>query len=75
MGNQKYDTTKKREKAFIFKAEQLGYEVDEHYSGRGMYGRECPAVTCKFPNDFIAEMGMTGLQIDNMGKDYVVYTG
>jgi hypothetical protein len=40
-----------------------------------MYGRECPAVTCQFPNDFIAEMGMTGLLVDNMGKSYVVYTG
>ncbi len=63
-----------RETKFKEKAEELGYEV-YLYSGRFMFGRECPAVTISNPNDFIAEMGMKGLRIDNMGLDYVVYTG
>ena len=66
--------TKEQELKFTEKAEELGYEVNP-YSGRGMYGRECPSVVVENPNDFIAEMGMKGLQIDNMGRDYVVYTG
>jgi len=66
---------KEIEKKFIAKAEELGYEVNRHYSGRFMYGRECPSVTVENPNDFIAEMGMKGLRTDNMGLDYVVYTG
>ena len=64
-----------KEQRFIKKAEELGYEVDTTYSGRGMFGRTCPSVTIENPYDFIAEMGMTGLKIDNMGLDYVVYTG
>lgn len=62
------------ETKFIKKATKLGYEVYQ-YSGRFMFGRECPAVNVSNPNDFIAEMGMKGLKIDNMGLDYVVYTG
>ena len=67
--------TKEQETKFTKKAESLGYEVNHHYSGRYMYGRECPSVVVENPNDFIAEMGMKGLKIDNMGKNYVVYTG
>ena len=68
------DSREKKEKRFRRKAEKLGYEVRE-YSGRCMYGRQCPGVTVDNPNDFIAEMGMTGLRIDNMGLKYIVYTG
>ncbi len=64
----------KKEHVFIEKAIELGYEV-EPYSGRGMFGRECPSVTVSNPEDFIAKIGMKGLKIDNMGKQYVVYTG
>jgi len=63
------------EKQFTKKAESLGHEVDPSYSGRGMYGRVCPAVRTKNPDDFIAEMGMKGLKVDQMGLGYVVYTG
>lgn len=63
-----------REKEFTETAIELGYEVNP-YSGRFMYGEECPSVVVDNPNDFIAEMGMKGLKIDNMGLDYVVYTG
>jgi len=63
-----------KEKKFKEKAESLGYTV-RTYSGRGMFGRSCPAVTVDNPNDFIAEIGMKGLKIDNMGRSYIVYTG
>ncbi len=63
-----------REKEFTEKAIELGYEVNP-YSGRCMYGEECPSVVVDNPNDFIAEMGMKGLKVDNMGLKYVVYTG
>ena len=63
-----------REKKFVKKAEKLGYEVRD-YSGRGMFGRQCPGVTVDNANDFIAEIGMRGLKVDNMGLSYIVYTG
>jgi hypothetical protein len=63
-----------REIKFIENALELGYEVDD-YSGRGMFGKKCPSVVVENPNDFIAEMGMKGLKVDNMGLKYVVYTG
>lgn len=65
---------KEKENKFTEKAEELGYEI-KPYLGRFMFGRECPSVVVDNPNDFIAEMGMKGLKIDNMGLDYVVYTG
>lgn len=55
--------TNDKETKFIKKAEKLGYKVYQ-YSGRFMFGRECPAVTVSNPNDFIAEMGMRGLKLD-----------
>lgn len=62
------------EKEFKEKSEKLGYTVYP-YSGRNMFGRYCPAVTVQNPNDFIAEVGIKGLKVDNMGLSYVVYTG
>lgn len=63
-----------REKKFVGKAENLGYEVRD-YSGRGMFGRQCPGVTVDNANEFIAEIGIKGLKVDNMGLSYIVYTG
>ena len=65
---------KEKEEEFRKKAEKLGYKVQE-YSGRGMFGIECPGVVVDNPMDFIAEMGLKGLKIDNMGLQYIVYTG
>ncbi len=64
------------EKEIMFKnaAEFLGYEVVD-YSGRGMFGRKCPSVVVDNYLDFIAEVGMKGLKVDNMGLKWVVYTG
>lgn len=65
---------KLKEVRFRRTAQRLGYEV-RGYSGRGMFGRECPSVTVENYLDFIAEIGMKGLKVDNMGLQWVVYTG
>jgi len=65
---------KDKEISFKNAAEFLGYEV-KNYSGRGMFGRECPSVTVDNYLDFMAEIGMKDLKIDNMGLQWVVYTG
>ena len=62
------------EEKFMNKAESLGYEIEE-YSGRGMFGKICPSVIVDNPMDFIAEIGMKGLFVDNIGLKYVVYIG
>lgn len=67
-------TGKDLEIAFRRKAEQLGYEV-KPYSGRYMFGRECPSVQVDNYLDFVAEIGLKGLKIDNMGLRWVIYTG
>ncbi len=64
----------KIEQKFRKKAESLGHTVKE-YSGRCMYGRQCPSVVVENAEDFIAEMGMKGLRVDAMGLRSVVYTG
>jgi len=62
------------EKFFRIKAQLLGYKI-RNYSGRWMFGRVCPSVTVSNYKDFIAKMGMKGLKVDNMGLDWIVYTG
>lgn len=62
-----------KESLFRKKAQKFGYEVKD-YSGRGMFGRRCPSVIVDDYLDFIAEIGMKGLKVDNMGLRYVVYT-
>ena len=64
----------KKNEDFKKKAESLGYVVRD-YSGRGMYGKSCYGVTVDNFNDFIAEMGMKGLKVDNMGRSFIVYVG
>ncbi len=57
-----------RQRAFVKKAEAEGFEVDYTYSGRGMYGRRCPAVRCD-----AGEFGFRGASQDQMGLGVVVY--
>ncbi len=68
------ETMTKKEQEFRRKAEELGYEVKE-YSERGMFGRICPSVETYDHLNFIAEIGMKNLKVDNIGSLYVVYTG
>lgn len=70
----RWDEGKTREE-FIRAAENMGFEV-QPYSGRAMYGEECPSITLDQyanVNDVIAELGIRGLRTDSMGLGTVVY--
>lgn len=56
------------QKKFIRKAKREGFEVDFTYSGRGMFGKQCPAVICN-----AGEFGFKGAAHDQMGKGVVIY--
>jgi hypothetical protein len=57
------------QKQFVRDAEAQGHEVRYDYSGRGMYGRQCPAVVCA-PGEFGTKAAISR---DNMGLDMVFY--
>lgn len=50
------------------------HEIYE-YSGRGMYGESCYAVTVSLREADALLDKAPNLRIDNLGLDYVVYTG
>jgi len=58
-------------------ADEVEGEFRESYSGRGMFGSECCAVTSKGSSmeiiELAAERGIKGARFDNMGKGVVVY--
>lgn len=62
-----YELTSEQKK-FVRKALREGFEVDYGYSGRFMYGRKCPSVTCSN-----GAFGFKGCRSDNMGRDMVYY--
>ena len=45
------------------------------YSGRGMYGRDCYAVTLDLQDADELMDEDRSYRLDNMGRQYVVYTG
>jgi hypothetical protein len=61
--------------------EDICDEIDDsriipNYSGRGMFGKTCPAVSTSTPITAIEEaaaMGMRGAVIDSLGMGSVVY--
>jgi hypothetical protein len=55
---------------FVTDAEKQGYEVNFSYSGRGMFGRECPSIVVDTIEDFVSA---TKFRKDNMGMGYVLY--
>jgi hypothetical protein len=55
---------------FVDDAEEAGYTVDYGYSGRGMFGRECPSIIVEGIADFATK---ADYKADNMGMDYVIY--
>lgn len=57
------------QKKFSRKAIKEGFEVDYGYSGRGMFGKLCPAVRL----DRSADFGFKGASSDSMGLGVVVY--
>ena len=55
---------------FIESALQQDFEVGYSYSGRGMYGKQCPSVDV----DGIGEFGTKAkTSHDNMGKGFIIY--
>ena len=55
---------------FVREVERQGHEVYFNYSGRGMFGRTCPAVNVDTPHEiFISEI----VTWDQMGLGFVVY--
>lgn len=56
------------QKKFVRKAKREGFEIRYDYSGRGMFGRRCPAVVCAH-----GAFGYKGCSADNMGLDMVYY--
>ena len=57
-------------------ASEIGGQMYEDYSGRGMYGQTCIGITCADPQGCIEEAaarGLRGSRTDNMGKEYIVY--
>lgn len=64
-----YELTENQE-LFIEDAENQGFDVEYTYSGRFMYGKQCPAVRI----DYIGEFGTEArVASDNMGLGYIVY--
>jgi hypothetical protein len=57
-------------------AANIGGELYENYSGRGMYGAKCLGIECDDPVRAIEEAAARGLRgscQDHLGKDYIVY--
>ena len=63
-----------------------GVEVYKRYSGRCMYGAQCPGLTCEGPGQFalammavecadedIAEQLCRAVRTDSMGRDAMIY--
>ena len=63
-----YELTEKQ-KAFVRAVEAEGLEVYYTYSGRGMFGRQCPAVNLDGGESF----GFRGSSQDSMGLGTVIY--
>lgn len=56
---------------FVRKAEQEGFKVDYTYSGRGMFGRLCPAV--RLSREDRGAFGFRGASRDSLGLGEVIY--
>lgn len=55
---------------FVADALEQGFSVNYEYSGRGMYGRCCPAVTVASPSEFRTQAFTCW---DQLGRNVVVY--
>ena len=54
----------------------FGCKFRSDYSGRGMYGKLCCAITCDYAIAVIeicAQKGIKGAMVDDMGKGQIVY--
>jgi hypothetical protein len=74
-----FTTNKPKEVQFISGMEAAGIPW-RLYSGRNMFGRECPAVSVQPGGEFTAEdviraTTVSGLKTDSLGKGSILYTG
>lgn len=68
-----YKLTKNQQR-FIKEAKKAGMEISYTYSGRRMFGRQCPSVVVDDLLDGIREFSKeTKVATDNMGKQFVLY--
>lgn len=58
------------QQVFVEDARMMDFDVDYTYSGRFMYGKQCPAVIIDSVGDFGTSADTLA---DNMGKGFVVY--
>ncbi len=57
-------------------ADEIGGDVREGYSGRGMDDKECWGIVCEDATECIevaAAKGLKGARTDNMGRRVIVY--
>ena len=57
-------------------AEEVGGELRDNYSGRGMYGKTCYGIDCDNYTtclEVAGSKGVRGARVDNMGKGWIVY--
>ena len=65
-----YYALSKRQAIFVREAETQGLKVDYTYSGRGMYGVECPSVDVE---DLASVSFGIPTRTDTLGTGYVIY--
>jgi len=69
-------TTKEKIEIIREVADEIGGEVRDDYSGRGMYGANCYGIDCdddQYAIGEAAERGLKGASVDQLGKGYIVY--
>lgn len=57
-------------------ADEIGGDLYEGYSGRGMFGDRCFGITCDDESKCIevaASKGLRGAKVDSMGRQVIVY--
>jgi len=72
-GKKVEDSLTTQQRAFVQKAIDEGFEDNIRflYSGRGMYGKTCPAVILH--EGETSDFGFKGASSDGMGKGIVIY--
>ena len=58
------------QKRFVRDAKKQELDIDYNYSGRFMYGRQCPSIIVESPGAFLTK---AKINWDNMGMEFVIY--
>jgi hypothetical protein len=64
------ESLSENQRQFVREAQAQGIEVDYDYSGRGMFGKTCPAVRVDRITDLATKAEVC---CDSMGMGYVIY--